>query len=166
MTRFPLLSNPARKSIAGWPLAAALAVALGLAGAGRAAEPTVAAPTALASLTVTFQGLKTPSGTIMVALSDGAESYGGKAPPAAQAAIPVAGGAAVATFSGLRPGTYAIRAFHDLNGDGRLNVNPFGIPTEPYAFSNNARGMMGPAPWAAAAFRVEAGENRPTIDID
>ena len=164
MTRFTLLSNPARKSIARWPLAAALAV--GLAGAGRAAQPDVASPTALASLTVTFRGLKTPSGTIMVALSDSAEAYSGKAPAAAQATIPVSGDAAVATFSGLRPGTYAIRAFHDLDGDGRLNVNPFGVPTEPYAFSNNARGMMGPAPWDSAAFRLEAGENRQTIDID
>ncbi|MNJ30385.1 hypothetical protein D3C77_249830 [compost metagenome] len=47
-----------------------------------------------------------------------------------------------------------MKAFHDVNGDGELNVNPFGVPTEPYAFSNNAVGDMGPAKWDRARFEV------------
>jgi uncharacterized protein (DUF2141 family) len=70
------------------------------------------------------------------------------------------------TFAPLKPGTYAIKAFHDLNGDGKMNTNPFGIPTEPYAFSNDASGVMGPPGWTDAAFEVKAGANRQTIDID
>ena len=49
-----------------------------------------------------------------------------------------------------------MKSFHDLNGNGRMDSNPFGMPTEPFAFSNNARGNMGPAPWSAAAFDVAA----------
>ena len=35
-----------------------------------------------------------------------------------------------------------------------MDLNPFGIPTEPYAFSNNAIGNMGPARWGQARFTV------------
>ncbi len=130
------------------------------------APAAMAADTPLSSLTVTFQGIKTASGTIMVSLAADGEGYAGKAPAAAQAMAAVSGATATVTFKGLKAGTYAIRAFHDLNGDGELNTNPFGIPTEPYAFSNNARGAMGPARWDAAAFQIKAGQNRQTIDID
>lgn len=33
------------------------------------------------------------------------------------------------------PGTYVLAAFHDLNNNGELDRNFFGIPTEPYGFS-------------------------------
>ena len=57
-----------------------------------------------------------------------------------------------------------MRAFHDVNGDGRMNTNPFGMPTEPFAFSNNARGNMGPASWDRAEFAA-AGAVAQTIVI-
>lgn len=41
------------------------------------------------------------------------------------------------TFKGLEPGRYALRAFIDRNGDGRLNAGLFG-PTEPWALSWSA----------------------------
>ena len=145
------------KSTAAWPLILALAAASALG----------AAPYAnAASLTITFQGVKTPSGAVMMALVGSPEAYGGKAPPTAQSRLDVTGATAAITLQDLKPGTYAVRAFHDLNGDGKLNTNPFGIPTEPYAFSNNAHGAVGPPTWEAAAFEIKAGDNRQTIDID
>jgi uncharacterized protein (DUF2141 family) len=54
------------------------------------------------------------------------------------------------------PGKYAIKLFHDLDGTGKLAKNLFGIPTEPYAFSNNATGHMGPPEFNSAAFDVGA----------
>ncbi len=159
----PLLIRPSLrprrpfKSTAAWPLILALAAASALG----------AAPFAnAASLTVTFQGIKTPSGAVMVALVGSPEAYGGKAPPTGQSRLNVTGATAAITFEDLTPGTYAVRAFHDLNGDGKLNTNPFGIPTEPYAFSNDAHGGVGPPAWDAAAFEIKAGDNRQTIDID
>ncbi len=35
----------------------------------------------------------------------------------------------------LAAGTYVIAVYHDLNNNGRLDRNVFGIPTEPYGFS-------------------------------
>ena len=69
-------------------------------------------------------------------------------------------------ITGLAPGRYAIKAFHDVDGDGRMGTNPFGMPTEPYAASNNARGNMGPPAWSDAAFEVPAGETAQSITID
>jgi len=39
----------------------------------------------------------------------------------------------------LPHGQYAIAVYHDLNGNGKLDKNLIGIPSEPYAFSNNPR---------------------------
>jgi len=45
---------------------------------------------------------------------------------------------------GLEPGSYAISAFPDRDGDAVLDRNILGIPTERYGFSNNARSRTGP----------------------
>ncbi|TXD84877.1 DUF2141 domain-containing protein [Subsaximicrobium wynnwilliamsii] len=39
----------------------------------------------------------------------------------------------------LPKGEYAISMYHDENSDGVLNRNFFGIPKEPYGFSNNVK---------------------------
>lgn len=36
-------------------------------------------------------------------------------------------------------GVYAIAIYHDVNNNGKLDKNYLGIPTEPYAFSNNPK---------------------------
>lgn len=113
------------------------------------------------TVVVTFEtGAQT--GSVMVALYN-SETAWGSGPAVAQAAIP-ASGSVVARFENLPAGDYAVKAFHDVNGDGQMNTNPFGIPIEPYAFSNNAVGNMGPARWTAARFPV-SGETAQTIVI-
>ena len=123
----------------------------------------VAAPAFAADLTVAFP-TAAPQGKIMVAVFDTAETYGGHGQPAKVAMLDAAGGETRVTFDGLPDGDYAVRAFHDLNGDGKMNTNPFGMPTEPYAFSNNAVGNMGPAGWDRAKFAA-AGAVVQTIDL-
>lgn len=113
-------------------------------------------------LILTFEtGAQT--GAVMVSLFDSEAAYSRRA-PVRQSHVEVGDGERKAIFAGLPSGTYAVRAFHDVDGDGRMNANPFGQPTEPYAFSNNARGNMGPASWDRARFTV-AGETAQTIVI-
>lgn len=124
-----------------------------------AAAPAFAADDA--SVTLTFDtGART--GAVMVALYDASSYAGGQ--PIRAARIDVAAGNHSVTFDGLPAGEYGAKAFHDLNGDGRMNTNPFGMPTEPYAFSNNAVGNMGPASWDRAKFTVD-GATSQTISI-
>ncbi|WP_374468236.1 DUF2141 domain-containing protein [Phenylobacterium sp.] len=118
-----------------------------------------------APLTVAFEGLKTPAGALMVALYDAEASFDRGGKPLRALAVPVTGAAATARFE-LPAGRYGIKVFHDVDGDGRMGTNPFGIPTEPFAFSNNARGMMGPPKWAEAAFAFGPGAGAQTITLD
>ena len=39
------------------------------------------------------------------------------------------------TFEGLKPGRYAVAAFHDENGNGKVDFNFLGLPSEGYGFS-------------------------------
>jgi uncharacterized protein (DUF2141 family) len=60
-------------------------------------------------------------------------------------------------FSNLDPGRYAIILFHDENGNGKLDKNALGVPTEPYGFSNNVQGFLGPPAFEKTAMRLDAG---------
>lgn len=77
-------------------------------------------------------------------------------------------GDAVLTFSGelkagevmrvnlahLPNGQYAVAVFQDINGNGSLDANIVGMPTEPFGFSNNARGTFGPPDFSDVMFSV------------
>lgn len=118
-----------------------------------------------AALIVTFKGITQPTGQIRGQLFDQA-GYEGQAKAIATFAIPVSGDSVATAIPGVVPGRYAVRAFHDVDGDGKMATNPFGIPTEPFAFSNDAKGTFGPADWADAAFEVGDGETAHAITID
>lgn len=104
------------------------------------------------------------AGDIRMSLFKGAEAYNGGAPVDGRAAS-LASGQATIRFEGLAPGLYAIRAFHDLNGNAALDMNAVGVPTEPFAFSNDAPANFGPASFEAAAFEVRPGANLHAMSI-
>ena len=127
-----------------------------------------AAPIAVeakATLTVAFTGLASPTGTILLSVFDSEAAFDTGGKPVRQAMIQANGATIETVFAGLPAGRYAIKAFHDLDGDMKMATNPFGMPTEPFAFSNNAVANMGPAKWADAAFTVTDGANRHSIVI-
>lgn len=128
-------------------------------------SPAVAAPTRAASLAVRFEGIETPRGQIMLSVFDNAADHDQNGAPVRVAAVPIEGTTALASFVGLPPGDYAVKAFHDIDGDGMLGSNPFGIPLEPFAFSNDAKAQGGPPRWEAARFPVVAGANAIRITI-
>ena len=125
------------------------------------AGPAAAQTVGQAELTLRFE-VGTAQGAVMVALFDSEGGYQGSKPLFARHVA--AGAEPVAVrFSGLAPGRYAAKAFHDVNGDEKMNANPFGMPTEPFGFSNGAQPRMGPPAWSEAAFEVRAGANAQTI---
>lgn len=136
------------------PSLAALAIA--------AIVPSAAAQEARASIAFDFD-LGARGGQVMVALFNTEAAYDGGAPVRAEM-IPADGNRARIVFEDLPEGDYALKTFHDMNGDGRMNTNPFGMPVEPFAFSNNAVGNMGPASWERARFHA-AGETAQSITL-
>ncbi|WP_266363534.1 DUF2141 domain-containing protein [Tellurirhabdus rosea] len=65
----------------------------------------------------------------------------------------------------LEPGWYAIAIFHDQNNNGQLDKKLFGIPKEPYGFSNNFRPVMSAPKFSDCRLQVERGEKRISIKL-
>jgi uncharacterized protein (DUF2141 family) len=125
----------------------------------------LAVPIASASdLTVKVEGISKAQGSIMLGLFNEATYNGDGSVNGAN--LKVESDSVSVTFEGLAPGEYAVRLYHDLNDDGEMNTNPFGMPTEPYAFSNDAQGRFGPAKWDAAKFTVGADGTTHTITMN
>ena len=68
-------------------------------------------------------------------------------------------------LTNLDPGQYTIILFHDENGNGKLDKNALGVPTEPYGFSNNVRGFLGPPDFEEAIMEVNAGDKAVRIAL-
>lgn len=62
------------------------------------------------------------------------------------------------TFTNLPAGSYAVSAAHDVNGNGKPDRSFVGIPTEPWAVSNNVRPTLRPPRFAEAPFVLTVGE--------
>ena len=68
-------------------------------------------------------------------------------------------------FKQLKKGRYAIAVFHDEIQDKKLTKNSFGYPIEPYAFSRNAKGFMGPPSFEDAAIELKDKEKLISIKL-
>lgn len=61
-----------------------------------------------------------------------------------------------AHFDTLPTGRYAVALFQDRNGNGELDTNFFGVPVEPYGFSNNVRPRFFQPGFDACSFDLNA----------
>lgn len=117
----------------------------------------LAAPTAWgASVELTITGVETASGEILIGVFDSETGWKTDA-SVAEARADAATGKVIVTLDGLPEGEVAIKLFHDVDSNGELKRGNFGIPVEPYGFSNDAPVRFGPPSWSAAKFTV-AGE--------
>lgn len=107
-----------------------------------------------ADLTIHVDDLKAAGGNLMVAVynSEGNFLKG----PVKAGGAPAAASDNKIVFKDLPEGEYAFAVYHDVNANGKMDKNVLGIPTEDYAFSNNAMGKMGPPSYAAAKFALPA----------
>src|SRR5690606_29746871 len=60
------------------------------------------------------------------------------------------------TFKNIPEGQYAIAVFFDTDGNGKLSTNFMGVPSEKYAFSNNAFKRTRMVRFEEAAFEVKS----------
>jgi uncharacterized protein (DUF2141 family) len=107
-----------------------------------------------ADLTIHVDDVKSADGTVNVALYDSADTFLRKPLQAIQAKAQK--GAVTVQLKDLAPGDYAVAVYHDANGNGKMDRNMMGIPSEDYAFSNNAMGKMGPPQFDDARLAVPA----------
>ncbi|MDF3839165.1 DUF2141 domain-containing protein [Cupriavidus basilensis] len=116
-----------------------------------------------ADLSVSVTDGPTAEATLYVALYSDAASYADSKAMASQKA-PMHDGQGHLVFAGLAPGRYALRAFADENGNGKLDTNLMRMPIERYGFSNDARGNRAAPDFEAAAIRVD-GDQQTVIHL-
>lgn len=106
------------------------------------------------TVSIHVSGLKTQSSNLYVAIFDSAEGF--PKPEHSSTTTKISVDAESVEFSLSLPNSSptGIAIFQDLNGDGKLTKNGFGLPIEPYGFSNNARSTFGPPSFSQAAFKV------------
>ena len=123
-----------------------------LLGAGSGAE------TATGKLTLHVTGLNNDKGVVRIAIFNSKASYAAKDDSSDQAfkkdISKITEKASNYTFDSLPYGDYAIKIFHDEENSGKFLKGTFGIPKVQYGFSNNARGMLGPATYEKAKFTL------------
>ncbi|MEM7557664.1 MAG: DUF2141 domain-containing protein [Planctomycetota bacterium] len=103
------------------------------------------------ALNVSVSGLQPGRGPVRLAVFSGQESFPDHSAAAKKAVVAVSGNIAQHALADLPNGVVAIAAYQDLNNNGKLDRGTFGIPKEPYGFSNNAKGSMGPPSFKAAS---------------
>jgi uncharacterized protein (DUF2141 family) len=95
------------------------------------------APNEGLSLSVAIHNVRSDSGFIFVTLGDDAKAW-----PRGRRMIvlPAGKGTVTVIFHHLKPGAYAVMAYHDENDNGRLDMGPNGLPEEGMAYSNDVVG--------------------------
>ncbi len=119
--------------------------------AGAPAGVPRAGPATSGRLEIHFAPRPAVAAPLVAALYDSAAAFAGQGRPLATVRIG-ADEEPAWQLARLPAGTYAVKAFLDLDRDGVLDRGRGGRPTEPYGFSNGARRRFGPPPWRAAAF--------------
>ena len=105
------------------------------------------------AIRVTVTGADAGRGQILASLFDSADSY--LRQPSLRKDVAVGDdGSAVIEFGRHPRGTYAVSVIYDRDNDGELDTGFFGIPKEKIGFSNNARGVLGPAKWKDVRFEA------------
>jgi len=106
-------------------------------------------------LKVEITGMDTDKGKVFLALYNSEATFLKKSEDTKDANAIVKDKRAIAIFKGLKKGEYAISLFHDENDNNKMDTKIFGIPKEPYCFSNDAKGFMGPPKFKDAKFIVD-----------
>lgn len=105
------------------------------------------------TLTIEVTGFAPVKGNLILSVYNKAEGFPQSAEATYQtASMPVRAGKVNIPLLKIPNGTYAVAFFHDANGNGKMDYNFFGLPTEGYGFSNNAMGKFGPPSFKAASF--------------
>lgn len=114
-------------------------------------------------LKVHISAIAPAHGQVLYAVFDTADAWLDRPVASGTLTVQAAGTARFATD--LPPGTYAIALIHDENGNGEMDTNALGLPTEAFGFSNRARARFGPPPFERAAFELPPGGLTTTISM-
>ena len=116
-------------------------------------------------LSVPVSGLRNDEGVVRCGLYAAPEAFPKAGQESRGVVARIKGGEATCVFNGLKPGTYAVAAFHAENNETQMQYGMFGKPKEGYGFSRNPPSHMGAPGFASAAFDYGGGAQSAPIRL-
>ncbi|MCK7476934.1 MAG: DUF2141 domain-containing protein [Candidatus Moduliflexus flocculans] len=114
------------------------------------------------TITVQLTGFENNQGTVKLCVCRSEDEYTGKAKEFCTASTEIKSTKAEWVFENTPYGSYSIKAFHDENGNSRLDKNFLGVPTERVRVLEQCAGTV----WATAFSRAAVTLNSPQIKIE
>ena len=118
-----------------------------------------------ARIIVTIDGIRSTQGNVFVGLYATPSKFLNGNQCDAMRKVNASTGPITVAFDNLPPGTYAVGAYHDENGNDHLDTSIIGLPIEGYALSNGVRAVMSKPTFQQAAFVVGAEDKPVTLHI-
>lgn len=106
-------------------------------------------------LTVKITNTGLQGGDVRLAVYNNAETFLEDEGIIYSAIVPVETNTSIQTIFHIPFGDYAVAVYHDENSNGKLDMF-MGVPTEPYGFSNDAKGVLGPPSFSVARFHFSS----------
>ena len=116
-------------------------------------------------VSVPVSGLRSDDGVVRCGLYPGPEAFPKARQESRGVIAKIKGGQATCVFNGLKPGTYAVAAFHAESNETQMQYGMFGKPKEGYGFSRNPPARMGAPAFASAAFDYSGGTQSVPIKL-
>ena len=111
-------------------------------------------PNTTHALQITVNNLENIKGKLQVCLTDKKEDFLKQCEYST--AVAVTNNTISLEIANIKTGIYSISLFHDENNNGVLDTKGFfGIPSEPYGFSNNPSTTFGPPSFEKCTFLVD-----------
>jgi uncharacterized protein (DUF2141 family) len=118
----------------------------------------------MTQITLEITNLESSNGRVELAIFNSAETFLDEKKYFKHLSLPINSEQKSVVFDlELPSGEYAFSVFHDENGNGKLDKNWLGIPTEAYGFSNNFKAKWGAPSWEKTRFLI--GNEAKSMDI-
>lgn len=111
------------------------------------------------TITVTVNSINKGEGNIELSLYNQAEAFTHTKGRYKAGNVAVKGNTVTYQFKNVPNGDYAVALYHDENSNGEMDKNIFGIPKEPYGFSNNVVPKMSAPNFKECMFSVKGSTN-------
>lgn len=118
------------------------------------------------TIALSIDNIRSGQGNVHIAIYDKEKHFAESLEPfRLQVQEAPADGKLVLKLDDLPFGRYAMAIYHDENGNGDLDKNLFGIPKEPYGFSNNPRAKWSAPTYQETSFELGASPLSLTVSL-
>lgn len=126
----------------------------------------MASPAAADTVTITVTDLRNTKGVVRACMTTREDVFPKCIKdPASHRTVVTAGDKVTITFTGVKPGKYAVALLHDENNNGKADRAMGMMPKEGYGFSRDAPVKMAPPKFKDAVFEHGSGSQALTIKM-